>query len=276
MTSPHATPSTDRDTIAPATRGFIVMVIFVIASYGILLCLFPGIAGNYWAWTVAEPRTSLLIGCLYLVPVIHYSLLLREREWIKLTTTLRSLFLISAWLTVVAMFWWSSFYPWRPFTLVWLFSYYLPLFFVPVAFRLQTERFGPTDGASGPRIALVWRGWLKTRAVVYGLVAIALFARAPAIAPWWPWPIEPVNIAMFSGQIAMFAVLPAFVIQDGSWRRLKPFLRFISLMAVSYLVLLTLPLGAYDWNRPLALPLMLMPVEWLATTLGLYFTHRGL
>jgi hypothetical protein len=266
----------DQGTITTTTKVFFVMVVAAIAALGLPLYLVPGKAGSYWAWTVAEPRTAMLIGSVYFVPIFHYSLLLAEREWLKVQTTLRSLFLIAVWLTVVAMFHWGNFYPWRPLTLVWLYGYYLPLFAIPIIFRLQAGRFGKAEDAGGQRIGSGWRRWLQLRAAVYTAVAIALLFATSTIASWWPWPIEPVNLRMFSGQVALFGAMPGYVILDGSWRRMQLFMRLVALMAIGHLVLLNLPLGTpYDWTRPLAWSLMLMPIEWLATAVGMWLAHRG-
>jgi len=275
MTSASRTSTTSSGTITTATRFFLVLVIVAIASFGLPLYLFPTHAADYWAWTVAEPRTAMLIGSVYFVPTIHYTLLMREREWLLVQTTLRSLFVVAAYLLVVAMFHWETFYPWRPLTLSWLFSYYLPLLFLPILFRLQTERFGVAEDAGGRRITPAWHAWLKVRAVAYAAAALAMCAMTPRVLELWPWPIEPVNLRMFSGQVAMFGALPVFVFLDGSWNRMKLFMRLTAMMAVAHLLLFNLPVGPYDWTRPLAVPLMLMSVEWLATTTGMWLTHRG-
>lgn len=275
MTSAPAAAVSPAGTITTATRGFIVLVIVAIASFGVPLYLFPGRAGDYWAWTVADPRTAMLIGSVYFVPTIHYSLLLFEREWLYVQTTLRSLFVVAAYLLVVAMFHWESFYPWRPLTLSWLFSYYLPLLFLPILFRHQNERFGAPEDEGGRRIAPAWRAWFRTRAVIYAAAAVAMCAATPRVAGMWPWPIEPVNLRMFSGQVAMFGAFPAFVLLDGSWNRMRRFMRLLGMMAVAHLLLFNLPVGPFEMSRPLAIPLMLMSVEWLATATGMWLTHRA-
>lgn len=268
-------PVASRGTISGATRGFLYLVIAAIASFGLPLYLFPSGAGGYWAWTVADPRTAMLIGSVYFVPTIHYSLLLREREWIGVETTLRSLFVVAGYLLVVAMVHWDTFYPWRLLTLSWLFSYYLPLLFLPILFRLQQERFGVDKDIGGRRIAPAWRAWLRTRAVIYFVLVVVMLMATPRVIAMWPWSIETVNARMFSGQVAMFGVFPAYAILDGSWRRYKLFMRLTGMMAVGHLVLLNAPVGAYDWSRTLAVPLMLMPVEWLVTSVGLWLSNRG-
>ena len=261
--------------LSGTTRGFLFLVIAAIASFGVPLYLFPSGAGGYWAWTVADPRTAMLIGSVYFVPMIHYSLLLREREWVMVQTTLRSLFVVAAWLLVVAMMHWDTFYPWRFLTLTWLFSYYLPLLFLPILFRFEAGRSVEPDDPRGRRISPAWRNWLNIRALAYGTVAIAMFALPDRVAQGWPWTVEIVNVRMFSGQVAIFGAMPALVILDGSWRRMKLFIRLMAMMAVGHIVLLLVPVGPYAWGKPLGLVLLVVPVEWLLTATGIWMAHKG-
>jgi hypothetical protein len=262
-------------TVTLAARVYIALVIAAIASFGLPLYLYPSGAARYWAWTVGEPRTAMLIGSIYFVSTIYYMFLFRQTDWLRLTMSLRSLFVVAAWLLVAAMFHWDSFYPYRPLTLIWLGAYYLPLFFLPILFRLQRERFGEISDHGGRRIAPAWRVWLRARGAAYALAAVALFAAAPAAAASWPWPIEPVNTRMLSGQLAVFGAFQAFDLTDGSWRRLHPFMMITAMMGVAHLPALLLPIGGYDWSAPLATAVLLAPLEWLATSVGLLAAYRS-
>lgn len=264
----------DRDTVATAVRVYIALVIAVIATFGLPLYLYPSGAPQYWAWTVAEPHTAMLVGSVYLVSSIYYVLLYRERDWIRIEMSLRSLFVVAAWLLVAAMFHWSSFYPYRVQTLSWLGAYYLPLFLLPILFKLQKERFGPFDTTRDVRIAAGWRWWLRARTVVYGTSALLLFYLAPSLPSVWPWPIEPVNLRMYSGQVAVFGAFAGIAMKEGSWRRMELFMLITAMMGVAHLALLLLPVGSYDWSKAGAWPAILTPVEWLVTSVGMYLAHR--
>ena len=263
-----------RVSVTRVARLYIALVIAAIASFGLPLYLYPAGASGYWAWTVAVPRTAMLIGSIYFVSTLYYCYLYRQQEWLRVEMSLRSLFVVAAWLLVAAMFHWSSFYSYRVLALVWLASYYLPLFFLPILFRLQREQFGPIEDAGGRRIGPAWRRLLLARAAVWALLAIALFVGAPELAADWPWPIEPVNLRMFIGQVALFGAFAGLAMKEGSWRRLRPFMIITAMMGLAHLPAYLLPLGGYDRASPFALPLVLMPLEWLATSLGMLVAHR--
>lgn len=269
-----ASTTQPEDTVARATRVYIGLVIAAIASFGLPLYLYPAGAPRYWAWTIAEPRTAMLIGSIYFVSSIYYVFLFRQRDWLRIEMSLRSLFVVAAWLLVAAMVHWNRFYPYRPLTLVWLASYYLPLFLLPILFGLQRARFGRIDMAADRRIGPGWRAWLRTREIVWITAAIFLFIRAPDFAGVWPWPIEPVNLSMFSGQVALFGAFAGAGMKEGSWRRLQPFMAITAMMGLAHLPAYVLPLGGYDWQSPFALPLILMPIEWLATSVGMSLVYR--
>src|SRR4051794_18781740 len=100
-------------TITRETRFFLWLVVVVIGPFGLLLYLYPSGAADYWAWPIAQPRTAMLVGAIYFACGFYYLFLLRQRDWRQLTTSLRSLFVVAAWLLVAAMFHWDAFYPYR-------------------------------------------------------------------------------------------------------------------------------------------------------------------
>ena len=144
-------------TVARETRFLIWLTIAVIAPFGFLLYLYPSGAGDYWAWEVAQPRTAMLVGSIYFATSIYYVLLSRQRDWLLLQSSLRSLFVVAAWLLVAAMFHWQSFFPYRIMTLLWLVTYYLPLMAFPILNRLQAERGGNAEKPAGRQVTSGWR-----------------------------------------------------------------------------------------------------------------------
>jgi hypothetical protein len=262
----------DRRTIAPQTRVYLWLLVGVIACWGLPLYLYPQGAATYWAWQAANPRSAVLVGAIYFVSAIYYIRLAFEREWLQVRTCLKSLFVVAAWLLVVAMVEWRSFYPYRPETMLWLAAYYLPLFALPIIFRLQRERFTP-DQTAGPRIARGWQNWLIVRGSVYAAAALLAFVYASDLTNMWPWPIEPVNVRMFSGQLALFGVFPAFAIEDGLWRRLRHFFAIGGLLGVAHLVGLWTTGGAYDSSSTIGLALPLVFAEWALTSGTLWLIY---
>jgi hypothetical protein len=259
-------------TIAPQTRVYVWLLVGVLACWGLPLCLYPQGAVNYWAWQAVNPRSALLVGAIYFVSALYYIVLARQREWLQIRTCLKSLFVIASWLLAVAMVDWRSFYPYRPQTMLWLTTYYLPLFALPIIFRLQRERFG-VDPIDGVRIARGWRVWLHVRAAVYAAAALNAFVFATALARVWPWAIEPVNARMFSGQLALFGVFPAAAVEDGLWRRLRHLFAIGGLLGVAQLVGLATTGGPYDWSTTVGWALPIVFVEWVVTSGGLWLAY---
>jgi len=261
-------------TLTRAARLYIALVIAAIASFGLPLYLYPMGAPSYWAWTVAVPRTAMLIGSIYFVSTLYYIYLYRQTEWLRVELSLRSLFVVAAWLLVAAMFHWTSFYPYRPLALAWLAAYYLPLFFLPILFRLQQEQFGDPVPPP-PWIGAGWRLFLRLRALAFALLALALFVEAPALTATWPWPIETVNLRMLSGQLAVFGAFAGVAMKEGAWQRLRPFMIVTAMLGLAHLPAYLPVFGPYSWTSPLSLFPVLVPLEWLATSLALLAAHRG-
>src|SRR5207248_2317055 len=126
----------------------------------------PGRADAYWAWTIAQPRTAMLVGSIYIAATIYYLMLLRQHDWAVVQISMDGLFLFSLWLLAAAMIHWDSFQPYRILTLFWLLVYYLAPLLIPILNRLQAERIGPVH-SDGLRIAPAWRVWLLARGVAY-------------------------------------------------------------------------------------------------------------
>lgn len=263
-----------QSTVTRETRFFIWLAISVIAPFGLLLYVYPGSASDYWAWEIAQPRTAVLVGSIYFASTFYYLVLIRQRDWLLLQSSLRSLFVVAAWLLVAAMFHWQSFFPYRIMTLLWLVTYYLPLMAFPIVNRLQAERAGKAEKLEGRHITRRWRFWLILRAAIYGPTAILIFILAPEVSSAWPWPIEPLNLRMFSGQIALFGAFQALAMGDGFWPRIRLFMLLTAMLATAHLVGLLLSGTPYVSSVPAGVLLPLMFVEWLATSLAMLWTYR--
>lgn len=256
------------------TRFFLWLAISVIAPFSLILYVVPSLAKDYWAWEITQPRTAMLVGSIYFASTFYYLFLSRQREWLLLQSSLRSLFVVAAWLLVAAMFHWQSFFPYRIMTLLWLITYYLPLLAFPIINRLQGERGEKTREPKGRQIGGGWRVWLTLRAAIYGPVAILVFILAPQVTALWPWPIEPLNLRMFSGQIALFGAYQALVMGDGLWPRLRLFMLLTAMLAATHLAGLILSGTPYLSSSPVGVLLPLAFVEWLATSLAMLWAHR--
>src|SRR4051812_4828156 len=96
------------NTVAPETRAYIWLLVGVLACWGGPLYLYPQGAGEYWAWQIGHPRSAVLVGAIYFVSSLYYIVLAFERDWVQLRTCLRSLFVVAAWLLIVAMIEWQT------------------------------------------------------------------------------------------------------------------------------------------------------------------------
>jgi len=256
------------NTISREARVFFVLIIAAIAPLGLVLYFLPNTSNDFWAWEVAQPRSAMLIGGIYVAAVLYYLLLLRQRDWIAVQSSMAGLVLFSLWLLAGAALHWPLFHSYRLLTLIWLAAYYVPPLFVPILSRLQAERF-PQNLGRGQRIAVGWRVWLWLRGGVYLSVAVACFIFAEALATAWPWPIEPVNICMFSGQIVAFGAYQAVAMREGTWRRIRLAMLFTVFLALIQLMGLGLNGTAYDGRALIGILLPAMFVEWLVTAVML-------
>lgn len=262
-------------TLSPEARAFFWMVLGAIVPLGALLYFTPGAASRHWAWEIASPRSAMLVGGIYVAATLYYLLLLRQREWISVQSSLAGLVLFSLWLLAAAARHWERFHPYRPLTLIWLMAYYLPPLCVPILAQLQRERFGPACAEEGERISMAWRAWLWLRGIVYLAVAVGVYVFAEALAPAWPWPIEAIDLRMFSGQVVAFGAYPAAAAGEGAWPRIRLAMVFTVLLAMVQLVGLALGPGPYRGRSPAGILLPALFAEWLLTASALLAAYRS-
>src|SRR3972149_1633223 len=61
-------------TLSVEFRVLFWAILGVIVPFGLLLFLFPGGTGSYWAWVVPHPRSAILIGAAYVGATPYYLL----------------------------------------------------------------------------------------------------------------------------------------------------------------------------------------------------------
>ena len=249
-------------------------ILGVIIPFGALLCFFPSGTDVYWTWPIPEPRSAMLIGSAYLGAILYYVAALRHNDWQQVENGLGGLIVFSLALLAATMAHWDAFKPYHPITLVWLAFYYGGPFLAPIFYRLQIERMGDASD-KGIKLAPAVRAWLITRGVFYAVLALVVFTFANIIAAAWPWSIQPLEVRVFSGQIALVSWSGLIAIRS---RRAWPWHRLglLSAGAIGTVQFIGLLIGptAYEASSPLAAALPLMFAEWLSVAAVLFVLYR--
>jgi len=249
-------------------------ILGVIIPFGALLYFFPSGTDTYWTWPIPEPRSAILIGSAYLGAILYYVAALRQNDWQQVENGLGGLILFSLVLLAATMAHWDAFKPYHPITLVWLAFYYGGPFLAPIFYRLQIERMGAASD-EGIKVAPAVRAWLIARGVFYGVLALVGFTFANTIAAGWPWSIQPLEVRVFSGQIALVSWGGLIAIRS---RRAWPWQRlgFLSAGAIGTVQLIGLLIGPtpYQASSPLGAFLPLMLAEWLVVAVVLFVLYR--
>ena len=249
-------------------------ILGVIVPFGVLLYFFPGGTEIYWTWSIPEPRSAMLIGAAYLGAISYYVAALYLNDWQQVDNGLGGLILFSLVLLAATMVHWDTFKPYHPITLVWLGFYYGGPFLAPVFYRLQIDRMGPAVD-EGVNLAPGVRAWLIGRGVFFAGLGLIGFAFADAIAASWPWPIQPLELRVFIGQIAVVSWGGLVVLRNRmAWRWHR--LGFLLAAAIGLSQLIGLATGStpYHASSPLGVFLPLMFAEWLAVAVVLFVLYR--
>ena len=118
-----------------------------------MLYLLPSATSTYWAWDIANPRSSVLISAVYMTAIAYIFLVLRENDWLQVRNRLGAFIVFSLVLLGATAVHWEDFKPYHPTTLAWLAFYYSAPLLIILVSRLQIAAYrepsdhGPTDYA---------------------------------------------------------------------------------------------------------------------------------
>jgi hypothetical protein len=247
-------------------RWLYVVNLLIAAFFGVLLFVVPGLVDLYGPWVIPNAPSAYLIGGAYLGATFYYVMALRLNSWPHARNGAGGLIVFSIVLLIATMFYWDRFRPYHPTTLLWLVLYYVPPIAYPILARVQAARAGAAE-AGDAEISSGWRYWLIVRGAIYGVVAVLGLAFAPTLVQWWPWPITPLEIQVFMGQVAINAWGGAVAFRDGRWQHSRLGLILTGGVGAAQLLGLVLDvlLSGYNWSSPIGIPLALVFLEWTLT-----------
>jgi hypothetical protein len=241
-------------------------ILAVIVPFGLLLYFFPSGTDTYWAWTILQPRSAILIGAGYVGAIAYYVMLLRQNDWRQAQNGLGGLVTFCTVLLIATMLHWDAFKAYHFTTLVWLLFYYVGPLVIPIFYVLQQSTSPVSAVAPTIELGPAWRRWLVVRGLFYSTLAIIwLLAAEPASAAW-PWPIGALELRVFVGQVAIIGWNGVGILRGcRAWDELRLGLLLSAAIGLVQLVGLSLSRGPYDWSLGLGLLLPAMFAEWLLT-----------
>ena len=249
-------------------------ILGVIVPFGVLLYFFPSGTDFYWTWSILEPRSAMLIGAAYLGAISYYLAALFQNDWQQVDYGLGGLILFSLVLLGATMAHWDVFKPYHPITLVWLAFYYGGPFMAPIFYRLQIERMGPATD-EGISLAPGVRAWLIGRGVLYAGLGLVGFWLAGSLAAAWPWPIQPLELRVFIGQIAVVSWGGLVVMRSRwAWRGHRLGVLLAGAIGLFQLIGLVVRPKPYHGSSLIGVLLPIMFAEWLAVAVVLFLLYR--
>jgi hypothetical protein len=262
-----------RSRLLAETRLFHLAALAVLIPLALLLCLLPGATNTYWMWEMADPRSAVLVGAAYAGATVYFLFALRNNDWPQAQGAVEGIGVVAAALLLPVAIHWDMVRPYHVMTLAWLAAYYVGLLGAPLVVRLEAEQRAHTG--DGPRLTTAVRMWILTRGLLYLALGLALFVFADVFASVWPWPIYPVEVRLFAGQVASFT-WPAVTILRGytTWRRHRLSLLLLGSQGLVQLGGVLLVAAPYAWSSPIGILLPLLFAEWLFTGAFLFLAHE--
>lgn len=253
MTTPKPTDPARDDIILPLTRLLAAVVIpFLVAAF-LILYGWPKTTPRLFAWDIASPLTTALMGAGYLGGAFFFARLLGERRWHRVGGGFPAVAVFTLFMLAATLLHWDTFDPRHWPFLVWLVIYLVTPVAVPLAWRLNRRRdpghAEPGDAVVSPPVGRA------VLAIGVALLAAALFIFAvPQTAiDVWPWPLTPLTARVVAGWLALLAagaLTLGFERRWSGWRiPLQSILVWQSLLALAFALRREAfgPAGSLNW-----------------------------
>lgn len=210
--SPSADTTTPRDdalgddAILPVTRLLAAAVIpFLVVAF-IILYFLPQETGRRFAWEIASPLTTALMGAGYLGGAYFFARVLGERRWHRVGGGFPSVTVFTVVMLAATFLHWDTFNPGHWPFLVWFAIYILTPIAVPAVWWLNRRRDPGTAEANDALLPPVAGRAVLVAGALLLVIAAVLFLFPRAAVELWPWPLTPLTARVMAGWQALLGV----------------------------------------------------------------------
>jgi hypothetical protein len=210
------------DRVLPATRVLAVVIVPFLVVACVLLYLFPGDTGRWFAWEVKPRMTPLIMGSGYLAGAYFFTRVALSRSWHRvhlgfLPITAFTVFMAIATLSHLDRFDHGHVAFW-----VWTVLYLTTPVLVPLAWwRNRATDPGSLepegDFALSPRV----RALLAAAAALQFAVAAVLLVSPATMIAIWPWRLTPLTAQVVAGWFALPSVVALMMAIDARWSAIR-------------------------------------------------------
>lgn len=202
MTHPTHSPSSEPpadDRIHPLTRGVAAAVIpFLVAAF-VILYIVPESTGRLFAWEIASPLTTALMGAGYLGGAYFFGRVLTGRHWHRVGGGFPPVAVLTVVMLAATLLHWETFDPGHwPFW-VWLVIYIVTPLVVPLAWRRNRAADPGAPEAGDVLLSPAVGRFVVAAGVLFLIGAAVLFFRPGAAIEFWPWPLTPLTARVLAG-----------------------------------------------------------------------------
>lgn len=212
------TKNENDDAILPLTRFVAAAVIPFLAAAFVILYVRPELTAAWFAWEIASPLTTALMGAGYLGGAYFFARLLgRDQRWHRFGNGFPAVAVFTAVMLAATLLHRDTFDPGHWPFLVWLVIYIATPLLVPLVWwRNQRRDPGtpePNDGALSTAA-----GWFMLAAGAGLLLVAAVIFLFPATAiDIWPWPLTPLTARVVSGWLALLGTGALMMSRERRW-----------------------------------------------------------
>lgn len=213
--SPTDPPRDDR--VLSITRLLAAAVIpFLVAAF-LILYLSPEDTTDLFAWSIASPLTTSLMGAGYLGGAYFFARVLTGDQWHRVGGGFPAVAVFTAVMLAATLLHWDTFDPGHWPFLVWLAIYIVTPAIVPAVWWINRRR-DPVIPEAAVGLLPPQAGWFLLLAGL-GLAGSAafLFLWPAAAIDLWPWPLTPLTARVLAGWLALLAAGALAMARERRW-----------------------------------------------------------
>jgi len=210
------------DRVLPATRVLAVVIVPFLVVACVLLYLFPGDTGRWFAWEVKPRMTPLIMGSGYLAGAYFFTRVALSRSWHRvhlgfLPITAFTVFMAIATLSHLDRFDHGHVAFW-----VWTVLYLTTPVLVPLAWwRNRATDPASLEPEGDFALSRRVRALLAAAAAMQFAVAAVLLVSPATMIAIWPWRLTPLTAQVVAGWFALPSVVALMMAIDARWSAIR-------------------------------------------------------
>ena len=240
------------DRIRPYTRGVAVLVLPFLVVAVVLLYLLPNSTEDLFAWTIAPPLTSMLLGSAYVGGIWFFVRVIVTRRWHRVKYGFPAVLLFASLLGIATLLHWDRFHHGHVSFIAWSVLYAVTPLLVAGVLVVNWRSDPGVPEERDLRIPTAARVVLAVVGGAALLCGASLFLLPEHGTRLWAWETTPLTARVVGAVLTLPGAVNLWLLRESRWSAMREVVQaeIVSLVFIS----IALAVSARDlqWARPAA------------------------